>query len=99
VLWVIAYFAGRSSQSRADRVTFTLGKTEIRMHPGQWWMVLALASPSAAATCSAASNASFFVGSRRASRSAISLFTYAMGSAPRHFPEVTKTANGLATIT
>ena len=53
LLWVIAYFAWTLRQSRADRVTFTPGKTEIRIHPASGGWCSRIASLSAAAMCSA----------------------------------------------
>ncbi len=98
VLWVIAYFAWTLQQSRADRVTFTLGKTEIRMHPGEWWVVLAHGVAFGSGYVLGASNASFLLVLAVHHEVQYLYFTYAMARRPGHFPEVTKTANGLATI-
>lgn len=61
VLWVIAYFAWTLRQSRADRVTFTPGKTEIRIHPGEWWVVLAHGVAFGSGYVLGASNVSFLL--------------------------------------
>jgi len=58
-LWLIAYFAWTLWQSRAGRVTFMPGKTEIRVHPGEWWVVLAHAVAFGSGYALGASNASF----------------------------------------
>jgi hypothetical protein len=61
VLWVIAYFAWAFRQSRADRVTFTPGKTEIGVHPGEWWVVLAHGIAFGSGYMLGASNVSFLL--------------------------------------
>ena len=97
VLWVIAYFAWTLRQSRADRVTFTPGKTEIRIHPGEWWVVLAHGVAFGSGYVLGASNASFLLVLAVHHEVQYLYFTYAMSRRPGNFSEVTKTANGLAT--
>jgi len=60
-LWVIAYFAWTLWQSRADRVTFMPGKTEMRVHPGEWWVVLAHVVAFGSGYVLGASHASFLL--------------------------------------
>ncbi len=98
VLWVIAYFAWTLRQSRADRVTFTPGKTEIRIHPGEWWVVLAHGVAFGSGYVLGASNVSFLLVLAVHHEVQYLYFTYAMARRPGNFPEVAKTAHGLATI-
>jgi hypothetical protein len=98
VLWVIAYFAWTLRQSRADRATFTHGKTEIRIHPGEWWVVLAHGVAFGSGYVLGASNVSFLLVLAVHHEVQYLYFTYAMTRRPGNFPEVTTAPNGLATI-
>jgi hypothetical protein len=62
VLWVITYFTWTAlRQRRVDRVRFTSDKTEIRIHPGEWWTVLAHGVAFGSGYVLGASNASFLL--------------------------------------
>ena len=61
LLWVIAYFVWSIRQSRADRVMSTPGNPEIRIHPGEWWVVLAHGVAFGSGYALGASNASFLL--------------------------------------
>ena len=98
VVWVIAYFAWTLAQSRADSVTFTPEKTGIRIHPGEWWVVLAHGVAFGSGYVLGASNVSFLLVLAVHHEVQYLYFTYAMAGRPRNFPEATKTANSLATI-
>ena len=98
MLWVIAYFAWTFRQSRADRVTSTPGKTETRIHPGEWWVVLAHGVAFGSGYVLGASNVSFYLVLAVHHEVQYLYFTYAMARRPVNFPEVTKPAIGLATI-
>ncbi len=91
LLWVIAYFAWTLRQSRADRVTFTPGKTETRIHPGEWWVVLAHGVAFGSGYVLGASNVSFLLVLAVHHEVQYLYFTYAMARRPGNFP-------GLATI-
>jgi hypothetical protein len=60
-LWVIAYLGWTLSQSRGDRLVLTPGKTEIGIHPGEWWVVLAHGIAFGSGYVLGASNASFLL--------------------------------------
>ena len=62
VLWVITYFTWTTlRQRRVDRVRFTPDKTEIRIHPGEWWTVLAHGVAFGSGYVLGAANASFLL--------------------------------------
>ena len=85
VLWVIAYFVWTLRQSRADRVTFTPGKTEIRIHPGEWWVVLAHGVAFGSGYVLGASNVSFLLVLAVHHEVQYLYFTYAMARRPESF--------------
>src|SRR6185295_10207850 len=98
VLWVIAYFAWTLRQSRVDRVTFTHGKTEIHIHPGEWWVVLAHGVAFGSGYVLGASNVSFLLVLAVHHEVQYLYFTYAMARRQGNFSQATKTAHGSATI-
>ena len=90
-LWVIAYFAWTLWQSRADRATFTPGKTEIRIHPGEWWVVLAHAVAFGSGYVLGASNASFLLVLAVHHEVQYLYFTYAMSRRPASLQAISRT--------
>ena len=60
-LWLIAYLAWVIFKSRDDRLAFTPGKTEIGIHPGEWWVVVGHAVAFGSGYILGASNASFLL--------------------------------------
>ena len=90
VLWVIAYFAWTLRQNRADRVTLTPGKTEIRIHPGEWWVVLAHGVAFGSSYVLGASNVSFLLVLAVHHEVQYLYFTYAM-SRPAGFHDGSRT--------
>ncbi len=97
LLWVIAYFAWTLRESRADRVTFTPGKTEIRIHPAEWWVVLAHCVAFGSGYVLGASNVAFLLVLAVHHEVQYLYFAYAMAR-QGNFPEVAKTAGGLAMV-
>jgi hypothetical protein len=98
VLWVVAYFAWTLQQSRVNRVPFTPGKTAIRIHPGEWWVVLAHGVAFGSGYVLGASNVSFLLVLAVHHEVQYLYFTYAMARRPGSLPQATKTANDPATI-
>ena len=78
-LWVIVYFAWTLWHSRAGRVTFMPGKTEIRVHPGEWWVVLAHVVAFGSGYVLGASHASFLLVLAVHHEVQYLYFTYAVG--------------------
>ena len=79
-------------------MTFTPGETEIRIHPGEWWVVLAHGVAFGSGYVLGASNVSFLLVLAVHHEVQYLFFTYAMARRPGNFSEVTTTADGLATI-
>jgi hypothetical protein len=98
VLWVVAYFAWTWQQSRVNRVPSTPGKTAIRIHPGEWWVVLAHGVAFGSGYVLGGSNVSFLLVLAVHHEVQYLYFTYAMARRPGSFPQATKTANDPATI-
>ena len=93
VLWVIAYFAWTLRQSRADRARFTPGKTEIRIHPGEWWVVLAHGVAFGSGYVLGASNVSFLLVLAVHHEVQYLCFTYAMARRPGKCPHCAHSGN------
>ncbi|MFI5224112.1 MAG: hypothetical protein ACHQX3_07725, partial [Nitrospirales bacterium] len=85
-------------ESRADRMTLTPDKTEIGIHPGEWWVVLAHGVAFGSSYVLGASNVSFYLVLAVHHEVQYLYFTYAMARRQGNLPEVVKTADGLATI-
>jgi hypothetical protein len=97
VLWVIAYFIWTLRQSRTDRVPFTPGKTAIRIHPGEWWVVLAHGVAFGSGYVLGASNVSFYLVLAVHHEVQYLYFTYAMARRPESFRTVHTAAIDRAT--
>ena len=98
LLWVIAYFAWTFRASRADRVTFTPGKTEIRIHPAECWVVLAHCVAFGSGYVLGASNVAFLLVLAVHHEVQYLYFAYAMARRQGNFPMMAKTAGSMATI-
>ena len=98
LLWVIAYFAWTFRASRTDRLMFTFGKTEMRIHPAEWWVVLAHCVSFGSGYVLGASNVAFLLVLAVHHEVQYLYFAYAMARRQGNFSEVAKTAGGLATI-
>jgi hypothetical protein len=90
-LWVIAYLAWTLWQSRGNRLPFTLGKTKIRIHPGEWWVVLAHGVAFGSGYVLGASNAAFLLVLAVHHEVQYLYFTYAV-SRPAGFRDRSQTA-------
>ena len=92
VFWVVAYFAWTLRQSRGGRVPFPPGKTAIRIHPGEWWVVLAHGVAFGSGYVLGASNVSFLLVLAVHHEVQYLYFTYAMARRPESFPTVPSAA-------
>ena len=98
VLWVITYFTWTTlRQRRVDRVRFTPDKTEIRIHPGEWWTVLAHGVAFGSGYVLGASNVSFLLVLAVHHEVQYLYFTYAMARRPESFRTVHTAAIDRAT--
>ena len=98
LLWVIAYFAWTFRASRVNRATFTNGKTEILVHPGERWVVLAHCVAFGSGYVLGGSNVAFLLVLAVHHEVQYLYFAYAMARRQGNFAEAAKTASGLATI-
>ena len=89
VLWVIAYLGWTLWQSRGYQNVFTRGKTEIGIHPGEWWVVLAHGIAFGSGYVLGASNASFLLVLAVHHEVQYLYFTYAM-SRPAGFNDMSR---------
>ena len=98
VLWVITYFTWTTlRQRRVDRVRFTPDKTEIRIHPGEWWTVLAHGVAFGSGYVLGASNVSFLLVLAVHHEVQYLYFTYAMARRSESFRTVHTAAIDRAT--
>ena len=86
LLWVIAYFVWSIRQSRADIVMSMPGNAKIRIHPGEWWVVLAHGVAFGSGYVLGASNVSFLLVLAVHHEVQYLYFTYAM-SRPAGFSD------------
>jgi hypothetical protein len=80
--WVIGYLAWAVFQGRGDRLAFASGKTQICIHPGEWWVVLAHAVAFGSGYVLGASNASYLLVLAVHHEVQYLYFTYAMTRHP-----------------
>ncbi|MGH7809252.1 MAG: hypothetical protein ACREP5_03140, partial [Candidatus Binatia bacterium] len=88
VLWVIAYLAWTLWQTGGESLTFATGNATSRVHPGEWWVVLAHAVAFGSGYALGASNASFLLVLAVHHEVQYLYFAYAMARRPRSFQAV-----------
>ena len=96
--WVMTYLSWTLLGTGGERVTFASVNATGRVHPGEWWMVLAHAVAFGSGYVLGASNVSFLLVLAVHHEVQYLYFAYAMARRPGNFSEATKTANGPATI-
>lgn len=90
-LWVIAYFAWALWRNRDERLGTETQNVRDRVHPGEWWVVLAHAVAFGSSYALGALNASFLLVLAVHHEVQYLYFTYAMSRRPENFQAVRKT--------
>jgi hypothetical protein len=92
VVWVIAYLAWVLRQSRSESITSASLLAARKIHPGEWWVVVAHAVAFGSAYVLGASNVSFILVLAVHHEVQYLYFTYAMASQPAASTAVTESA-------
>jgi hypothetical protein len=95
VLWVVAYLAWASGRNHGERLAFARGDAAIRIHPGEWWVVLAHAIAFGSGYVLGASNASFLLVLAVHHEVQYLYFTYAMARRSGNLQPMKKSAPDL----
>ena len=96
VVWVTAYLAWTFSRNRSESVVSTPQNVGGRVHPGEWWVVLAHAVALGSGYTLGASNGAFLMALGVHHEVQYLSFTYAMARCPRSFYAEGKTGTDLA---